>query len=102
MHNTFIYAHTQTQNLWFGRNVHLWHFLWPKRPWLKCPGRNVLGQNVRGRNVLHSFRVATTDTKARTLESCIVYFCNLEDVVVTLDHPGSTGGERVCPVFQGL
>ena len=23
-------------------------------------------------------------------------------VVVTLDHPGSSGGERVCPVFQGL
>ena len=23
-------------------------------------------------------------------------------VVVTLDHPGSSGGEHVCPVFQGL
>ena len=25
-----------------------------------------------------------------------------EYVVVTLDHPGNSGGERVCPVFQGL
>ena len=25
-----------------------------------------------------------------------------ENVVVTLDHPGSSGGEHVCPVFQGL
>ena len=23
-------------------------------------------------------------------------------VVVTLDHPGSSAGEHVCPVFQGL
>ena len=38
----------------YGRNVHLWHFPWPKRPKPKCPGRNVLGRNVRGRNVLHS------------------------------------------------
>ena len=54
MHHTFMHAHTPTQNLLFGRNVHLWHFQWPKRPWPKCPGRNVLGRNVRGRNVLHS------------------------------------------------
>ena len=40
----------------FGRNVHLWHFPWPKRPWPKCPGRNVLGRSVRGRNVLHSYK----------------------------------------------
>ena len=25
------------------------------------------------------FKVATTGTKGRTLESCILYFCNLED-----------------------
>ena len=55
MHHTFMHAHTPTQNLWFGRNVHLWYFPWPKRPWPKCPGRNVLGRNVRGRNVLHSY-----------------------------------------------
>ena len=41
----------------FGRNVHLWHFPWPKHPWPKCPGRNVLGRNVHGRNVLHSMRL---------------------------------------------
>ena len=23
-------------------------------------------------------------------------------LLVTLDHPGSSGGEPVCPVFQGL
>ena len=43
-----------TQNLWFGRNVHLLHFQWPKSPWPKCSGRNVLGRNVCGRNFLHS------------------------------------------------
>ena len=32
-----MHAHTPSQNLWFGRNVHLWHFPWPKCPWPKCP-----------------------------------------------------------------
>ena len=41
-----MHAHTQPTINGFGRNVHLWHFPWPKRP-----GRNVLGRNVRGRNV---------------------------------------------------
>ena len=54
MHHTFMHVHTQPTIYGFGRNVHLWHFPWPKRPWPKCPGRNVLGRNVRGRNVLHS------------------------------------------------
>ena len=47
--------HTSQPTIYgYGRNVHLWHFPWPKRPWPKCPGRNVLCRNVRGRNVLHS------------------------------------------------
>ena len=29
----------------YGRNFHLWHFLWPKCLWPKCLGRNVLGRN---------------------------------------------------------
>ena len=35
----------------YGRNIHLWHYPWPKCPWPKFPGQNILGQNVRGRNV---------------------------------------------------
>ena len=31
----------------YGRNVHLWHYQWPKCPWPKCPRRNVRGRNVR-------------------------------------------------------
>ena len=33
------------------RNARLSHFLRPKHPWPKCPGRN-----VRGRNALHSHK----------------------------------------------
>ena len=36
-----------------GRNVHLWHFLWPKRPRPKLHRPKCPGRNVRGRNVLH-------------------------------------------------
>ena len=56
----------------YGRNVHLWHFPWPKRPWPKCPGRNVLGRNIRGRNVLHS-------TKSRAWSKYLVHGCKLDN-----------------------
>ena len=55
MHHSFMQVQTPTTIYGFGRNVHLWHFPWPKCPWPKCPGGNVLGWNVRGRNVLHSW-----------------------------------------------
>ena len=38
---------------------------------------NIKKQSSINRNVV--FRVATTDTIGGTLESCIVFFCNLED-----------------------
>ena len=52
-HQTSIpHIHTKIYIYGFGRNVHIWHFRWPKCPWPKCPGRNV--RNVRCRNILHS------------------------------------------------
>ena len=59
----------------YGRNVHLWHFPWPKRPWPKCPGRNVLGRNVRDRNVLHSNSVAelTISLKYFVSKYCLLF-----------------------------
>ena len=77
MHRTLILCmHTPQPTIYgFGRNVHLWHFPWPKRPWPKCSGRNVRGRNVRGRNVLHSMELSTILSDFSSLQDNLPKFC---------------------------